>query len=109
MYLNLLKILFAISGILFVILFSIRAFGKFKDLGKLSPFVSSIAIFLLLYVFFEFILAIFVSGLINKLVIILFALSPFLIGKIVTYKKLKFYSIIQILCVILSIGFVALI
>ena len=109
MYLNLLKILFAISGILFVILFSIRAFGKFKDLGKLSPFVSSIAIFLLLNELFAIILVCVVPGMINKLVIILFALSPFLIGKIVTYKKLRFYSIIQILCVILSIGFVALI
>ena len=109
MYLGVLKLLFGASGILFVILFSIRAFGEFKDLGKLSAFVSCIAMFLLLYIMFAVCLALIVPNLINKLIIILFALSPFVIGKIVTYKKLKLYSIIQILCVILSIWFVAFI
>lgn len=109
MYLNLLKILFAASGLLFVILFSVRAFCKFEDLGKLSAFVSSIAIFLLMYLLATLILIVIVPNILHKLILILFALSPFIIGKIVTYKKLKFYSVIQILCVILSVGFVVLI
>ena len=109
MYLIILKLLFGIAGFLFLILFSIRAFCKFKDAGKLSAFVSVIAMFLLLYVVFAVALAVFVPSLIHKILLIIFASAPFLIGKIVTYKKLKLYSIIQILCVILSLGFIILI
>lgn len=109
MNLELIKTFFVLSGIIFTILFAIRVLGKFKDAGKLSAFVSVIAISLILYIIFAIILAIFVQDYSHKVILILLAISPFLIGKLVNYEKLKFYSTIQIICAILGVVFVLLI
>ena len=105
------KYLFILIASLLSILLSIRTFhtDMFMKNNKLSPLMALLGGLFLLYVFAGVLLAIFLPTIKNSLVIIFFALSPFIIGKLVSYKTLKTYSIIQILCVIFSLVFVMLI
>lgn len=95
-----LKIIIAVSGLLFVLSIIIHKLfvSKIKDNMKISHFLALIAIFMALYV---------ISGILfafkSNILFILFALSPFIIGKFATYEKEKIYSFIQIFCVLLSI------
>ena len=111
MHLKILETFFIIIASALTILLLLRFFGVTKKLSpmKASDFVSSIAGLLYTYVVFAFLVSIFVGGWVNKAVMLLFAASPFIIGKLVTYEKEKIYSIIQILCVILSLVYVVLI
>lgn len=111
MCLKIFEILFLLTAIILTILLIIREFGITKKLSPMraSDFVSSIAGFLFAYIIFAILLSILISGWVNKCVMIFFAISPFIIGKLVTYQKVKIYSIIQILCVILSIVYLILI
>ena len=96
---------------LLAILLSIRTFcsGIFTNNSKLSPLMAVLGGLFLLYVFTGAVLIFFLHALNHVILMLLFILSPFITGKLVSYKTLKLYSIIQILCVILSIGFVILI
>lgn len=67
-----------------------------------SNFVSSVAAVLLLYVLNAFILVFLVSG-VSKIVMLLFAIMPFIIGKCTEYKTHGFYSNIQSFTVFCSI------
>ena len=69
---------------------------------KASDYVSSIAGVLLAYILFALILAILTPGVYNKVLLIGFSRMPFIIGWIVRYNSLNFYSLLQILCVIMS-------
>ncbi|MCQ2744069.1 MAG: hypothetical protein MJ230_04640 [bacterium] len=108
MYLKLIEILFGVFAFILTLLMILREFGITKNLSpmKASDYVSSMAGFMFAYILFSFILATFIPGGINKIVLALFGFSPFIIGKLVTYQKVKTYSFLQILCVILSIVFV---
>ncbi len=77
-----------------------------KRTEKTACYLSGLTWAFALYVLSAVILSIFISGNINKFVIILFALSPFIIGKLAAYKTENFYSIIQILCAVISAGYV---
>ncbi len=105
------KILFCITGIMFVTLLSLRIVfdEKFKTDNKLSPIVAVIGGLLLLYVLCALIIALFYEVYLYKFIMLIFAISPFIIGKLVTYKRLRFFSIFQIICVILSLVFVILV
>ena len=107
MLLTILKYIFYAVSFLLVLIFSLRIiFDKnFKTNNKLSPIVASIGVLFILYIVFAIGIVIFMPNIFEKIIMLLFGVSPFIIGKIVTYKKLKFYSIIQILCVILSVAF----
>ena len=111
MCLKIFEILFLLTAIILTILLIIREFGITKKLSPMraSDFVSSIAGFLFAYIIFAILLSIFISGWVNKCVMIFFAISPFIIGKMVTYQKVKIFSTIQIICVILSIVYLILI
>ena len=99
------KILFCVIAFLMTVLFSLRVFVK-KDFVKQSGFVALIGGTFIVYVLCGLGISVFLPGLIKKIIMIIFAISPFIIGKLVSYEKLKFYSIIQILCVILSVVYV---
>ena len=110
MYLIYVKIIFSIIAILLALLLALRVIfeSKFKNNNKLSPIIAFIGALFLLYTLTGIILCIIYPSLLTKLILLMFAISPFIIGRLVNYKSLKFYSIIQIICVILSIGFVVI-
>ena len=105
MYLKILEILFIISGCLLVLLLSLRNFisSKIKDNLKVSAFISFIAGILLFYVILAILLAIFEKVGVYKVIMAFFGVSPFIIGKLVTYKRVKIFSIIQILLAAISV------
>ena len=79
--------------------------SKFKkDITEhFVPFLTGV---LLLYIILAFLLVVAVSGIPNKVMMLFFAFIPFSIGKLVTYKKVFIYSLVQIMFVLLSVGFV---
>ncbi len=103
-----LKLLFSISGLLFILSIIIHKLyiSKQKDIMKASHFVAGMAIFMGIYILSGIVLSFSVKGIINKLIILLFALSPFIIGRFATYKYVKIYSLIQIICILISIFYI---
>lgn len=108
MHLKILEIIFGLSSFTLILLMLFREMGITKRLSPMraSDYISSMAIFLLAYVVFAFLLAIFTPSGLNKIIFALFGISPFIIGKLVTYYTVKRYSILQILCVILSLVYI---
>ncbi len=103
-----LKTLFALSGLLFILSIIIHKLyiSKQKDIMKASHFVAGMAIFMGIYILSGIIMGFAVKGIINKLIILLFALSPFIIGRFATYKHIKIYSMVQIVCILISILYI---
>ena len=100
-----LKILFMVIGfVLFLMLSFYKLYiCKRPRTEKVSVFVSIMGGLFVIYIISALILAIFIPGIINKLVIVFFGLSPFIIGRLATYEKEKIYSLIQIIFVIISV------
>lgn len=107
MYLKIFEITFLIISFVLTLLLILREFGITKNMDgmKASDFISTIVGFMLAYVINAFVLVVFLPEISSKLIMGGFGISPFVIGKLVTYQKVKFYSIIQILSVIISIGY----
>lgn len=105
MYIKIMEILFVISGILLVSFLSLREFisSKIKDNLKISAFISFIASLLLIYIILAILLAIFGKGGIYKTLMAFFGVSPFIIGRLASYEKIKIYSFIQILLAGISV------
>ena len=103
-----LKIIFAISGLLFILSIIIHKLyiSKQKDIMVASHFVAIMASLLGIYILSGLLLVFFMPNLIHKILVLLFALSPFAIGKIATYNTEKIYSTIQAVCVLISVVFV---
>ena len=72
---------------------------KKKEATFVSDFCAILAIFLTLYVILSFTCAVMMSTIFAKIVMILFGLSPFLLGINATYHTEKYYIIVQ-LCLI---------
>ncbi len=102
-----LKIMFIIISLLAA---STIVIGKLFIFGRQKPvivgnYAASVGAILGLYS----ILAIAMmtqGGYLDKLVMLIFALSPYLIGKIVTYRSIKLFTLMQIILLILSALFV---
>ena len=111
MYLKIAEYFFVIVSILLLGLFSFRTFlpDLFKNSNKFSPVMAFLGGLFICYIFTGIVLVLLLPNVKYKILMSIFTLSPFIIGKLVSYKKLRFYSIIQILCVILSVVFVILI
>ena len=94
----------------YAILLILRECGITEKINPMraSDFVSVITIFLILYVVSAFLVALCYPILNLRIAMILFGITPFVLGKAASYKEIKTYSIIQILCVILSIMFLLL-
>ena len=105
MYINFFKIFFMIIGLILVILLSMRSFisSKIEDNLKVSVFVTVIAGFLLLYIILAIILTFILPENWYKIIMLFFAVSPFIIGKLASYEKIKIFSIIQILLAAISV------
>ena len=111
MHLIFLKITYLILVLILTASLILRECGITKKLSPMgaSDFVSSIAGFFFGYVICAFLLALFLSGWSEKFIMLMFAASPFIIGKLATYQKIKIYSIIQIACIIISGGYIILV
>ncbi len=105
MRLEILYIGFILISFLFVL--SLTILRIFKEKLKNSGFAAFCATFLLLYVVFSILIFIFTKNPINKIIMLIFSLSPFLIGKFATYKYEKYFTVAQIITVLLSIIYVA--
>lgn len=87
-------------------LFTLITFGKLfvfhkKEAVFVSDYTSSIALFLVLYV----LLSLFAMVL-NLIVFFAFAISPFALGFIAKYETEKYFTILQLLILVLSVVFI---
>ena len=104
MCLKVVSVLFVLAAFVLALQLISVYFGITKKMSpmKASDYVSSIAGVLLAYILFALILAIVTPSVYNKVLLIGFSGMPFIIGWIVRYNSLNFYSLLQILCVIMS-------
>ena len=94
---NYLFIFCAISFVVEVVLLK-TYFIKIKDNVKSSEFVALITFSLAFYIIF----ALIITLLQKNLLMLCFALLPFVIGKLATYEKEKLYTSMQLFFVIIS-------
>jgi len=101
----LLNYFYIISGLLFVVLLLGHGFytKKQKDNIKISNYVAVMGFSLAFYVVFGLILSVFSK---SHLIMLLFALSPFIIGRFATYKTKNLFASVQIICILISVLFV---
>ena len=74
-----------------------------------ANYVPFIAFAMLFYIVVALLLAIATRGTINKVVTFLFAISPFAIGRFVTYKTESLFSYVQVLCAFFSSAYTFLV
>lgn len=93
MHIEFFKWFFIIIGFILILLLSMRSFisSKINDNLKVSAFISVIAAFLLLYIILAIILTVIIPNNLYKGIILLFGISPFIIGKLATYEKIKLF------------------
>ena len=106
-----LKIFFIIISSLLCLMFLVYKIfiGNKKKTAGISVLVSTMGGVLSGYVLCLIALAIFTPKIVDKAVFLLFAISPFVIGKFATYKRENFYSWLQILFFALSIFYAIII
>ena len=107
MCLKVLQYIFILLGLALAILFAVQVFyiSKFKS-DFAEHYVPVLTSVILIYIILAIALTLLIGGNLNKAIMLFFAVSPFIIGRLVTYKKVKLYSMIQIACVLMSVGFV---
>ena len=111
MFQDITKLTFELVSITLSLLLAFRVFfpNVLKNNNKLSPVMALLGGLFVFYILIGVMLIFILPLLVYKIIMLFFVFSPFIIGKLVTYQKLKIYSIIQILCVILSLVFVIII
>ena len=108
MLLKIFEYIFIASGILFCIfLIMHKAYvSKLNDNMKKSDYVACLAVLLSIYILSAVITGVMIPDWYKKVLMLLFAISPFIIGKIATYEKEKMYTGIQIISIVISAAFV---
>ena len=107
MYLKYMFTLFALILAFMIIFFKLHMQNKNRT-EKTAVYVSFIVWSFVFYVISAFLLAFFIKDTTNKIILIIFGLSPFLIGKFASYEKENLYSYLQVFCAIISAGYVCL-
>ena len=98
-----------IAGLLVFILSLYKLFiCKLKRTSKTSLYISFMTGILLIYILSAVLLVIFEPEIWSKIIILIFGLSPFIIGRLATYEKENMYSWIQIGTITLGIFYVLL-
>ena len=95
-----------IVNILTVIMFLIGLFQKFEHPKNKATFGYTVVGSMLIYILLLGVIAIyefFAKHYLYSLILFLCAILPFIIGKLVNYNSLKKYTIIQILCCLVSL------
>ena len=110
MLFGIIKILFAISAVIFSFLLILHKSytKKVKDNMKISNYVALIAFSLSIYILCGIIAVIMLQGLKFKFIMFIIALCPFIIGRFATFQKIKLYSIIQILIMLSGVAVIYL-
>ena len=102
MLLKISEYFFLITSVLLIfsiIIFKLVILRIVKDNLKLSKYVAFISAMIFLYFISGITAAIFIPGVIKKIVLLSAAFSPFVIGKLATYKTEKIFTILQILTI----------
>ncbi len=107
----LLKSIFIIFASILALMISIyKVFlQKRKHSEKIACYLSGLTWAFSLYILSAVLLAVFIPGIINKIFVLFFSSSPFIIGRLAVYNKESFYSIIQIICAAISAVYVYLV
>ena len=108
MLMFILKVLFAIMALITT---TMMVYGKLFVFKKRKPqFVSdycaTMAVFLIGYVILSLVLVWVFPLTYQKLIMLGFAISPFLIGLLATYHTEKYYTTLQVLLFVVSVAFV---
>ena len=96
-----------IANILSIIMLSIGLFYNFKQPKSKALYGYLIAGSIILYIVLSSLFAIyglFIKQILYSLILFLCVASIFIIGHIVNYKTLKKYTVVQILCFIVSLA-----
>ena len=104
MHIIVIKSLFIFLAITFALLliFREKIAKKIGDNLKISAFVSVIAGILLAYVITAASFLFVSENILGKIIMVFFALSPFIIGYFSTYEKVKIFTTLQIILAIMS-------
>lgn len=107
MYVEIFKWIFIfICGILTLMLILLdRNITKHMKPMKASDFVSSITAMFAVYAFAALVLALILPG-IAKLIMLLFAIFPFVAGRLANYKTKRYFTLAHILVIISCIIYV---
>ncbi len=102
----LVTVFLVITALLFllILLGNLFIFDK-KHPVIVGRYATVITVFIVLYCISAFFL-LFKGGAVNRLVIGFLLLSPFIIGKLVTYKTIKIFTFVQLLVLVLGYGYV---
>jgi len=93
-----------IINILLIIVLLTGLFHKFENPKHKAFFGYIIATSMIMYILALSVISIFgLSHNLYRLILLLCVISPFIIGKLVNYKTLKIYTIIQILSCLFSL------
>lgn len=95
-----------IINILLVIVLLIGLFHSFEKPKHKAVFGYTVTASMLIYILllcFIAIYSLFVSNKLYSMILFLSAIFPFIIGKLASYKTLKIFTIIQILCCLFSL------
>lgn len=108
MLLKYLEYIFLITSILLCITLVLNKtyFCKLRDNITKSNFVVILAILLACYIVFAFSTGIFIPNILNKLIMFIFAVSPFVIGEFATYQKEPLFTSVQFTSVLLSVIYI---
>ena len=104
--LDFLEIAFVIVALWLAVTIIVKKFFLnriFKDNIKSSEFVAFMGLVIMIYSVLAFVLVLFVPLIQNKIFILLYGLSPYIIGKFAKYEKENLFSIIQLVIVVISI------
>jgi hypothetical protein len=109
MLLKILEYVFVVESFLFAIALIMNKMlvSKITDNAKMTQFVIVLGSLLLVYIVLALSIGILSSKTAVNIVMVPLGLSPFVIGKISTYKTEGIYTTIQILCIILGGIFIA--
>ncbi len=109
MLVKILEYIFVVESFLLAIMLILNKLliSKITDGIRMTQFVATLAVLLAIYIVLALFIGILSPKTAVKLVMVPLGLSPFVIGKIATYKKEGLFTTIQILCIILGGIFVA--
>ena len=99
--LEILLVFFAI-GFCTMILSCRKYISTVQDNIKASNFVAVMGFLLVFYVISTILIAILDRNILTKILMVLFGLSPFVIGPVATYEKHRLYTFVQVLTILIS-------
>ena len=100
-----------IVNILSILLFATGLFYSFKKPKNKAIFGYSIAGGLIMYIItisMAFVYGLIIKPVLYCFILLLCAISPFAIGKLVKYETLKKYTVVQIICLTVSLAIMLL-